>query len=602
MNRQVSDTVAENGHTPPGGLATGATTAVVTGGVDEALGQGVAHHQAGRLDLANGKYREVLAAVPDHAAALHNLGVIAFQLGQYEPALELINKAIQQDRSIPSYYITRGLALYGLKRLDEAIVAYAQAIALKPDFAEALLNRGLALEEQRRFDEALESYDRAIALKPDLAEALSNRGNVLRALGRLADALESHDRAVALKPDLAETYYNRGNTLRDLDRLDEAASSYHRALALSPDFPELLYNRGEASRKLGRLDEAIADYDRALTLKPDYPAALVNRGLALQQLKRLEDALESYDRALAICPDYALALDNRGKLLRHLKRFEEACNYDRVLAARANHARPFDNCGSFTRFAAPRTVRGADDCSFYHAMDLPGFGTVKAQSNWDLRGRFEDYTGRVDLGGKRFLEIGTASGFVSFEAERRGAEVVSFDMERAEQRQIVPTRHVRATWSEQVEYSRHELNRVKNAYWLAHRALGSEASAFYGDIYNLPEELGSFDVVFFGQVLVHIRDPLWALYQGARLCRDTLVITEGMVEDPFPRMLFIHREDAEAGPTGWWHLSTKLYEQWLATLGFEIKSVRHGFFPYITPQGVHPYDLGTIVARRRTTT
>jgi tetratricopeptide (TPR) repeat protein len=602
MNRQGSAYTTENSHTLAGDPTDEATTAAVEREVADLFAEGVAHHQAGRLYWANAQYRRVLAALPDHAEALHNLGVIAYQLGQYEGALESINKAIQQDGSNASYFFSRGVALYGLKRLDEAVGAYDHALALKPDVAEALLNRGLALEEQQRFDEALDSYDRALAIRADYAEALNNRGNALRALGRLADALESYDRASVLKPDLAEIYCNRGDALSDLDRLDEAAASFDRALTLAPNLPELFFKRGESSRKLKRLDEAVANYDRALTLKPDYPEALLNRGLALQELERFEDALESYDRALAIRPDYVLALDNRVKLLRQLKRFEEAWDgYDRALSVRLYHTGSLNNRGSLTPFAKPRTIPSPDDCFFYHAMDLPGFGTMKAQNYWDLRGRFEDYTGHVDLRGKRFLEIGAASGFVSFEAERRGAEVVSFDMERAEQRQLVPDRHVRATWNEQLEYSRQDLNRVKNAYWLAHRALGSQAQAFYGDIYNIPEELGPFDVVFFGQVLVHIRDPLWALYQGARLCRDTLVITEGMVEDPLPRMRFIHRDDGTAGPAAWWHLSTKLYEQWLAMLDFGIESLTGGHYPYIALKELYPYHLSTIVARRRTT-
>ena len=44
----------------------------------------------------------------------------------------------------------------------------------------------------------------AIALKPDYAEAYNNRGNALRDLKRHADALASYDKAFALKPDLAE--------------------------------------------------------------------------------------------------------------------------------------------------------------------------------------------------------------------------------------------------------------------------------------------------------------------------------------------------------------------------------------------------------------
>ena len=198
MSEQVSDPAAENGHTPGGDLPNGATTAAVERGVADLLREGVAHHQAGRLYWANAQYRRVLAALPGHADALHHLGVIAFQLGQYGSALELINKAIQQDGNNPLYYISRGLALHGLKRLDEAIVAYDQAIALKPDIAEALVNRGLVLEEQERFEEALEGYDRAIALKSDFAVTYYNRGDMLKDLGRLDEAASSYDRALPL--------------------------------------------------------------------------------------------------------------------------------------------------------------------------------------------------------------------------------------------------------------------------------------------------------------------------------------------------------------------------------------------------------------------
>src|ERR1700730_1618 len=111
MNSQISDPATENGHTPPGDLR--AAAAPVEREVADLFAEGVAHYQAGHLDLANGKYREVLAASPDHPDALHHLSVIAFQLGQYKPALELINRAIQQDGNNPSYYISRGLTLYG---------------------------------------------------------------------------------------------------------------------------------------------------------------------------------------------------------------------------------------------------------------------------------------------------------------------------------------------------------------------------------------------------------------------------------------------------------------------------------------------------------
>ena len=64
-----------------------------------------------------------------------------------------------------------GVTIKELGRLDEALASYRQAIALKPDYAEAYNNLGIMLQELGRLDEALASYRQAIALKPDYAEA-----------------------------------------------------------------------------------------------------------------------------------------------------------------------------------------------------------------------------------------------------------------------------------------------------------------------------------------------------------------------------------------------------------------------------------------------
>ena len=54
------------------------------------------------------------------------------------------------------------------------MASYDRALALRPDYAEALYNRGVTLHELKRFEEALASYDRALTLRPDYAEAHQN--------------------------------------------------------------------------------------------------------------------------------------------------------------------------------------------------------------------------------------------------------------------------------------------------------------------------------------------------------------------------------------------------------------------------------------------
>ena len=92
---------------------------------------GLAHHQGGRLAQAETCYRETLALQPDHADALHLLGVIASQIGRHDVAVDLIGRAIELDRSNALYHSNRGLALAGMQRLEEAIANYDRALALR---------------------------------------------------------------------------------------------------------------------------------------------------------------------------------------------------------------------------------------------------------------------------------------------------------------------------------------------------------------------------------------------------------------------------------------------------------------------------------------
>src|SRR5436190_20625460 len=85
----------------------------------------------------------------------------------------------------------------------------------------------------------------------------------------------------------------------------------------------------------------------------------------------------------------------------------------------------------------PRFIERLEDCFFYHTMDLPELGVV--HGHWDLRGRFDDYLGGVSVAGKSVIDIGTATGFLSFESEKHDAsKVVSFDLSDPRQQTFIP--------------------------------------------------------------------------------------------------------------------------------------------------------------------
>jgi hypothetical protein len=224
---------------------------------------------------------------------------------------------------------------------------------------------------------------------------------------------------------------------------------------------------------------------------------------------------------------------------------------------------PFD-------FAQPAPVADLTDCFFYHKIDLPGFGTVGG--DWDLRACAHAYLGNQDFAGKRALDMGAASGFLTFEMEHRGASVVSYDIRTGADWNIVPHYKLRDRLPQMRRDADEAIRRLKNAYWFSHRRFRSQAQVYYGDIYGLPAELGDFDVVFYGMILTHIRDPFQALYSGARLSRDTVVVTGSFARSEAPTSTF--RPDAadtsNLGVKSWWLLSIGTMRRMLGVLGFEI--------------------------------
>jgi predicted O-linked N-acetylglucosamine transferase (SPINDLY family) len=284
--------------------------------ISQALAIAIRHHQAGRLQAAEQICRQILQVEPNHADAIHLLGLAAHQVGKHEVAAEYIGRAIRLKANTAVFHNNLGEAYRALRRIPEAVACYRQALELKPDFVEVHVNLGNVLKDQGKLDEALACYRRALELRPDYAEAYNNLGIAFGNQGKRDEALACYRRALELKPGFAEAYNNQGDALRDQGKLDEAVACWRRALELKPDYAEAHYNLGVAFQDQGKLDEAVACYRRALELKPEFPVAHNNLGNALRDQGKLDEAVACYLRALALKPDYAMAHNNLGGALK----------------------------------------------------------------------------------------------------------------------------------------------------------------------------------------------------------------------------------------------------------------------------------------------
>ena len=153
---------------------------------DALAARGIDAHRRGDIEAAERDYRAALAAAPDHATALHYLGVIHYQRNHIAEALPLLERAVALVPEEPEFHNNLGLALAAADRTDEAIARYRHALARKPDLATAWNNLGLALQAANELEQAATAFREALRIAPEFAQAHWNLSLALLVTGQYA--------------------------------------------------------------------------------------------------------------------------------------------------------------------------------------------------------------------------------------------------------------------------------------------------------------------------------------------------------------------------------------------------------------------------------
>ena len=279
--------------------------------------------------------------------ALVNLGNALDALKRDQEALDAYEQAIDLDPKYARAYNNKGNALRDLKRDQEALDAFEQAIDLDPKYALAYTNKGNALRNLKRDQEALAAYEQAIHVDPNDAYAYTWKGGALDELKRYQEALDAFEQSIHLDPNNALFYLIKGLALSELKRDQEALDAYEQAIHLNPNYADAYTWKGVALGKLKRYQEALDAYEQSIHLNPNYADTYLKKGVALDELKRYQEALDAYEQAIHLDPNCADTYTNKGVALRELKRYQEALDaYEQAIHLDPNDAVAYLNKGN----------------------------------------------------------------------------------------------------------------------------------------------------------------------------------------------------------------------------------------------------------------
>jgi len=162
----------------------------------------------------------------------------------------------------------------------------------------------------RRLQEALRAQLQAVAVTPPKAELLSNLGNIQYALGQWSEAEASYQAALRLDPHHLNAHYNYGLMLLDLERGREAELHLQQVASVEPQNPDLLRRLGHAQLLQHRLLQGGELLRSSLALQADSAEAASSLSYAELRLGRWDAAMAAAREAVRCAPANPLYLGN----------------------------------------------------------------------------------------------------------------------------------------------------------------------------------------------------------------------------------------------------------------------------------------------------
>jgi Flp pilus assembly protein TadD len=256
------------------------------------------------IRIAIDGYRLRLEDDPRDAEALGRLGRIHSSLGETEPALGYLRRALAVDPRSWLLHFETGLALARARRNEQAIAEFRAALEIDPSIVEVQNNLAAASLALGRVGEARAALEAAHRAQPGSAEITTNLAVVLERQQEFDRALALYGEALRLDPAHAEAHGNLGTLLLRLGRPADAEVHLREALRLRPAYPAALKNLANVLAQSGREAEAMDTLREAIRVDPSDPDARFLLALGLAQTGDDTAAREQAGAALELRPDF----------------------------------------------------------------------------------------------------------------------------------------------------------------------------------------------------------------------------------------------------------------------------------------------------------
>ena len=237
-------------------------------------------YELAKLQLRDKKYDEafnIYKTLSDSSAksARPLVGMARVSIGRKDlpKALEYLNAAEARNKSYVHVFAARGEIYSEMKKWDDALKAFNQAIALSPLNPIRYKAAAEIFFARERYKDAVELLGGAVKQGLEFKELYNFLSQGYFFLKDYAKASRYVRSALSLDPENVVYLNQLGICLKHLEQYDEAQKVYNQIIKLDPDNVPALYNKAMLNESKGELADAIKLLERALKKDPSFTQA-----------------------------------------------------------------------------------------------------------------------------------------------------------------------------------------------------------------------------------------------------------------------------------------------------------------------------------------
>ena len=269
--------------------------------------------------------------------AYNDRGVIYIALKKYAEAFDDFSKVISFDSENIKAFYYRGMANYSTGNMEKAINDCTKAISFIKKTEKGKLHqyflgvhhcRGMAYHYLEKYQQAIDDLSIVIETAEAKGELrydyFNNRGDIYLEKGEYEKAEADYSTSIKLNSNNGRTFFNRAAVRNMLKKYDDAVEDFGKAIQLGYDLKNSYHDRAVIFSIKKEYTRAVEDYTKALQLDNNFIGAYRGRGSVFFLIGEYEKAIEDFGRIIKLAPEDVNAYNGRGVSFYNIGKYKEA--------------------------------------------------------------------------------------------------------------------------------------------------------------------------------------------------------------------------------------------------------------------------------------